>query len=107
VAVICTDYPGTQISRENFQDIQRAVGGLVDEIPEEGFLPKLVDSYWAKGAAFMVCHDEQTKDWLAARVPTLEAWEGSRLTTVGLEALPAYKRVLAWFPGPVETRTGT
>jgi hypothetical protein len=95
VAVICEDYPGNQISRDNFLDIQRAVGRLVDELPEEGFLPKLVDSDWAKGAAIMVCHDEQTKDWLAARAPTLEAWEGSRLTTVGLEALPIYKRVLA------------
>jgi hypothetical protein len=102
VAVICANYPGTQISRENFLDIQRAIGRLVDELPKEGFIPRLIDSYWAKGAAVMVCHDEQTKDWLAARVPTLAAWEGSRLTTVGLEALPTYKRVLAWFPGPVE-----
>jgi hypothetical protein len=50
----------------------------------------------------MVCHDEQTKEWLAARVPTLAAWDDSRLTTVELEGLPTYKRVLAWFPGPVE-----
>jgi hypothetical protein len=74
----------------------------VDELPEERFIPKLVHSYWAKGAAIMVCHDELTKDWLAARVPTLAAWEGSRIMTVGLDALPTYKRVLAWFPGPVE-----
>jgi hypothetical protein len=50
----------------------------------------------------MVCHDEMTKDWLAARVPTLMAWEGSRLKIVGLDALPTYKRMVAWFPGPVE-----
>jgi hypothetical protein len=102
VAVICENYLGTQISRENFLDIQWAIGRLVDELSEEGFMPKLVDSYWAKGAAVMVCHDEQTKDWLAARVPTLAAWEGSTLTTMGLEGLPTYKTILAWFPGPVE-----
>ena len=50
----------------------------------------------------MVCHDEATKDWLAARVPTPSAWEGSRLKLVGLDALPTYRRVVAWFPGPVE-----
>jgi hypothetical protein len=50
----------------------------------------------------MVCHNEPTKDWLAARVPTLVAWKGSRLKTVGLDALPTYKRVVAWFPGPME-----
>jgi hypothetical protein len=47
----------------------------------------------------MFCHDELTKDWLAARVPTLVA---SRLKLVGLDALPTYKRVVAWFPGPAE-----
>jgi len=50
----------------------------------------------------MVCHDELTKDWLAARVPTLVAWGGSRLKLVGLDALPTYKKVVAWFPGPAE-----
>jgi hypothetical protein len=30
------------------------------------------------------------------------AWEGSRLKVVGMDALPTYKRVVAWFPGPVE-----
>ena len=62
----------------------------------------LVDSYWAKGTAFMVCQDEETRDWLAARVPTLVAWEVSRQKMVGLDALPTYKRVVAWFPGTVE-----
>ena len=30
------------------------------------------------------------------------AWVGSRLKLVGLDALPTYKRVVAWFPGPEE-----
>ena len=30
------------------------------------------------------------------------AWEGSRHKVVGLDALPTYKRVVAWFLGPVE-----
>jgi hypothetical protein len=74
----------------------------VDELPEEWFIPRLVDSYWAKGAAIMVCQDEETRDWLAARVPTLMAWESSRFKMLGLASLPTYKRVVAWFPGPVE-----
>ena len=102
VAVVCENYPDSQLTKENFADIQRAIGRLVDELPEEGFTPRLVDSYWAKGAAIMVCHDESTKDWLAVRVPSLASWEGSRLKLVGLDALPTYKRVVAWFPGPAE-----
>jgi len=43
----------------------------------------------------MVCQDELTKDWLAVRVPTLVAWEGSRLKLVDLDPLPIYKRVVA------------
>ena len=62
MAVVCEDYPESQISKENYTDIYRAIGWLVDELPEEGLTPRLVDSYWAKGAAIMVCHDESTKD---------------------------------------------
>jgi len=69
---------------------------------ERGSPPRLVDSYWAKGAAIMVCQYEETRDWLAAKVSTLVAWEGSRLKMVGLDALPTYKRVMTWFPGPAE-----
>jgi hypothetical protein len=58
--------------------MQRAIGALVDELPEEGFTPKLNDTYWTTGAAIMVCQDEETKDWLASKVPILTAWEGSR-----------------------------
>ena len=60
----------------------------MDEFPEEGFAPWLVDSYRAKGAAIIVRHDELTKDWLADRVPTLLTGEGSRLNLLGLDALP-------------------
>jgi hypothetical protein len=50
----------------------------------------------------VICQDEETRDWLDSKVPTLTAWEGSRLKMMGQDALPTYKRVVAWFPGPVE-----
>jgi hypothetical protein len=50
----------------------------------------------------MVCHDEETRDWLVRKVPNLKVWKGSRLKMVGMDALPTYKRVVAWFLGPVE-----
>ena len=37
--IVCEDYPENQISRENFVDIQQAIGWLMDELPEEGFPP--------------------------------------------------------------------
>jgi hypothetical protein len=78
------------------------ISWLVDGLPEDGFTPRLVDSYWLMGAAIMFCQDEETKDWLDSQAPTMVAWEGSRLNVVGLDALPTYKRVVAWFLGPVE-----
>ena len=63
----------------------------MDGLPEEGFTPRLVDSYWAKRAAIMVCQDTDTKEWLESQIPTMEAWECSRLKIVGLDALPTYK----------------
>jgi len=47
----------------------RAISGPVDGLPEEGFTPRLVDSYWTKGAAIMVCQDEETRDWLLGYPP--------------------------------------
>ena len=102
MAIVCEDYPRGQISRENLADIQRATGRLVDGLPEEGLTPRLVDSYWSKGAAIMVCQDIEIREWLENQAPTMVAWEGSRLKFVGLDALPTYRRVMAWFPGPVE-----
>jgi len=93
MAIVCEGYPGIHISRENFVGIQRAISGL----PKEGFTSGLVESYWTKGAAIMLCQDEETRDWLAARVPTLVAWEGSVHKMVGLDALATYKRVVASF----------
>ena len=82
MAILCDGCPGDQVTRENFVGIQRAIGGLLDELPEEGVIPRLIDTYWTKGAAVILCQDEETKDWLAAKVPTLTAWEGSRLKMV-------------------------
>jgi len=48
------NYPRDQISRDNFADIKRAIGRLVDELLEEGFCHRLVDSYWSKGTDIMV-----------------------------------------------------
>jgi hypothetical protein len=45
VAVVGEDYPKSQISRENFLYIKRAIGRLVDELPEEGLTSRLADSY--------------------------------------------------------------
>jgi hypothetical protein len=62
VAVVCENYLDSQISKQNFVDIQRAIGRIVDELSEEGCIPRLVDSYWAKRVALMVSHDDMTKD---------------------------------------------
>jgi len=35
IDIVCDGYPEIQVTRENFVSIQRAIGGLVDELPEE------------------------------------------------------------------------
>jgi hypothetical protein len=102
MAIVCEGYLEVQVSKENFGDIQRDVGEHVDGLPEEGFTPRLIDMYWTKGAAAVVCQDEITRDWLASSISTLTAWEGSKLKLVGLEALPTYGIILVWLPGPAE-----
>ena len=99
MAIVCDAYPQVQVSKENFVNIQRAIDGLVDGLPEEGFTHKFIDTYRAKGATKMVCRGKETLNWLDSNVSSLEAWDFSRLKMFGLEALPAYKRGVAWFPG--------
>jgi hypothetical protein len=41
VLVVGEDYPRGQIPKEEFASVQRAIGQLVDELPEEGFTPEL------------------------------------------------------------------
>jgi hypothetical protein len=42
------------------------INGIVDKLPEEGFTHRLIDTYWAKGTAIVVCQDEETRDWLGS-----------------------------------------
>jgi hypothetical protein len=102
MAIVCESYPEVQVSKESFGDIQRIVGGLVDGLTKKGFTPRLIDMYWTKRVAVVASKDEETRDWLARSVPTLRAWEDFRLKMVHLEALPTYRRVLAWIPGPAK-----
>lgn len=90
MTIICNGYLDVQVSRENLINIQRAIGGLVGTFPEEGFIPKLIGIYWAKGAAIVVCQDTETRDWLRSNVPVMKAWEDCRL-----EVFAPYKRVAA------------
>jgi hypothetical protein len=102
MAIISDGYPEMHVSKDNCIDIQQAIGRLVNGLPEEGFTPRLIDTCWGEGAAIVICQRRESRNWLGCNVPIKEAWEGSKLKMVGLEDLPTYKRVVAWFPGPVE-----
>jgi len=97
MAIVCEAYPQVQVSKENFVNIQRAIDRLGDGLPEEGFTPKLIDTYTGKRATSVVFQEEETRNWLGNNVSSLKAWD-----LFGLEGLPTYKWVVGWFPGPVE-----
>jgi len=62
MAIVCDCHPEVQVPRENFVRLQRVIGGLVGELPEEGFIPSLINTYWTRGPAVVVCQDEGTRD---------------------------------------------
>jgi hypothetical protein len=96
VAVVGENYTGIQISRENFADIQQGIGWLVDELPDEVFTPRLVDSYWTKGAAIMVCHDKLTKTGWLLRYPP---WWPGRAPGSGWWAWMLFPLIRERWPG--------
>jgi len=60
--IVCNGHPEVQVRRENFVSIQRVIGVLVNELPEEGLIPTLINTYWTKGTAVVVCQDEGTRN---------------------------------------------
>ena len=60
MAIICEGYPKVQVSKDNFVSIQRAIGGLVDGLHEEGCTPQ-ARCYVLLGTAVLVCQDEETR----------------------------------------------
>ena len=74
MAVVCENYPESQVSKENFTDIQRSAGLWMSSLKRGSPLRCLIPI-----GLITACYDELTKDLLAAMVPTLVAWAGSRL----------------------------
>jgi len=73
MAIVCEAYPQVQVSKENFVNIQRAIDRLGDGLPEEGFTPKLIDTYTGKRATSVVFQEEETRNWLGNNVSSLKA----------------------------------
>jgi hypothetical protein len=53
----------------------------------------------------MICQDEQTNDWLAAKLHNLVAWEVSRLNMLSLDALRLTKDCSPCFWTPWRIRS--
>jgi hypothetical protein len=51
VAVVSEDYPESRISKDNFMNIQRVIGRLVDELPDEGVHPQAGRFVLGKGGS--------------------------------------------------------
>jgi hypothetical protein len=62
LAILCDVSPAVQFSKETLTNIEQTVGGLVDMLPKDGFTPRLINMYWTKGAAIVLCQDEETRN---------------------------------------------
>jgi hypothetical protein len=99
VSVVIENYPEKQISKENFVDIQRAVGDMLMSSLRRGS-PQAGRFLLDKRGSHYGLLDEAIKNLQASSQPALENWEFSRLEIAGLDALPTYKRLVAWVCAP-------
>jgi len=67
-----------------------------------GMNTKYVETLYIAEIWLVLTSNTPTSDCLADKIPTVTAWEGSRLKVVSMDALRTFKRVAAWFPGPVQ-----
>lgn len=104
VAIVKEGFPTEAMKKdEELRVIQAAIIAEVEKVPVGDPLPLIRDTYLARGAVVAVCEDQNTVDWLGKQVPNMTPWEGSRLAVVGMEALPTFKKVALWIPGPSAT----
>jgi hypothetical protein len=104
MAIVCDGYLETQVSKKNFVNIQQAIGGLWDELPKKGFTSRLINTYQQKELPLWYARMRRPGTGWVVRYQLLRYGRTFRLKIVGLEALPTYKEVVAWFLGPVKDR---
>ena len=94
-----------EITKEQALLIQGRLLGIVDRIPEGGFLPRFNETYLSRRALKVVCAEQQTAVGLRENVGSLREWKGAKLQTVEQKDLVKYIRAMEWIPGPpVETK---
>jgi hypothetical protein len=71
---------------ENFTNIPRETGRLVDELPEKRFIPNSSIPPRPKGLPL-----RRVPGVAESKIPAMKTWQGSRLKTIGLKVLPTYK----------------
>lgn len=91
MAIVCVGYLEAQVSKENFVNIQQAIGGLVDELLKEGFTSRLIDSYRQKEPPLWYARTRRPRTGWVVRYQLLRHGRTLRFKMVGLEALPTYK----------------
>jgi hypothetical protein len=90
-AIVCVDYLEAQVSKENFVNIQQAIGWLVDELCKEGFTSRLTDTYWQKELPLWYATMRRPGTVWVVRYQLLRPGRTLKLKMVGLEALPTYE----------------
>jgi hypothetical protein len=94
MAIVCVGYLEAQVSKGNFVNIQQAIGGLVDELPKEGFTSRLIDTYQQKELPLWYSRTRRPGTGWIVRYQLLRHGRSLRLKMVSLEALPTYKGVV-------------
>ena len=74
MAIVCENYLESQISKENFTDIQQAISHLVVELPEEGSPPDWLIPIGLKGwLLWSAMTNRPRTGWLPGYLPS---WPG-------------------------------
>jgi len=102
MAIVCVVYLEAQVFKENFVNIQQAIGGLVDEL--QGFTSRLINTYRQKELPLCYATTRRPRTGWVVRYQLLRHGRTLRLKMVGLEALPTHKGVVALFPSSVKDR---
>ena len=60
-----------------FDNLKGAVMDKIVDIPEDGFVPRVRDTFEREGVATFICNDGESEVWLREAVPTIKLGIGT------------------------------
>lgn len=98
IAVVCADYPASQMKPDELTAVQDSIMEAYDNITQQGPQVRFIKSTHKVGYLVVTCADEISAKWLRDTIPTLNPWQGASLATLDGDNIPRPSTCTVYVP---------